>query len=103
MVKQVAGTSFSTPEVAGTIALMLSVQPQLSNAQVLAGLQQTARPHPNGTFCTENPGVCGAGLLDAAGAVAYAQRTAGAGIGSGTGTSGSGGSGGGVEAVVRFR
>lgn len=100
VVKQVAGTSFSTPEVAGTIALMLSVQPQLSNAQVLAGLQQTARPHPNGTFCTENPGVCGAGLLDAAGAVAYAQRTAGAGIGSGTGTSGSGGSGGGGGGTV---
>lgn len=43
VVKSVAGTSFSTPEVAGTIALMLSVQSQLSNAQILAGLQQTAR------------------------------------------------------------
>jgi len=95
VVKQVAGTSFSTPEVAGTIALMLSVQPQLSNAQVLAGLQQTARPHPSGTFCTNTSGLCGAGLLDAAGAVGYAQRTAPAGIGSGASGSGSGGSGGG--------
>lgn len=50
VVKSVAGTSFSTPEVAGTIALMLSVQSQLSNAQILAGLQQTARAHPSGTF-----------------------------------------------------
>ncbi|MCO5400014.1 MprA protease, GlyGly-CTERM protein-sorting domain-containing form [Ralstonia soli] len=94
----VAGTSFSTPEVAGTIALMLSVQPQLSNAQVLAGLQQTARPHPAGTYCTTHPGVCGAGLLDAAGAVHYAQQATPAGIGngsSGSGGSGSGGGGGG--------
>ncbi len=92
VVKSVAGTSFSTPEVAGTIALMLSVQPQLSNAQILAGLQQTARPHPSGTYCAVNSGVCGAGLLDTAGAVGYAQRTAPAGAGSGT--TGSGGSGG---------
>jgi len=108
VVKSVAGTSFSTPETAGTIALMLSVQPQLSNAQVLAGLKQTARPHPSGTFCAVNSGICGAGLLDTAGAVSYAQNTAPAGIGSGTtgstGSSGStstsgGGGGGGGGAV----
>ncbi|WP_199031373.1 MprA protease, GlyGly-CTERM protein-sorting domain-containing form [Ralstonia sp. ASV6] len=86
----VAGTSFSTPEVAGTIALMLSVQPQLSNPQILAGLQQTARPHPSGTYCAVNTGACGAGLLDTAGAVGYAQRTTPAGIGNGTASSGSG-------------
>jgi serine protease len=96
VVKQVAGTSFSTPEVAGTIALMLSVQPQLSNAQILAGLQQTARPHPSGTYCAVNTGVCGAGLLDTAGAVGYAQRTAPAGIGNGSSGSGSSGGGGGA-------
>ncbi len=105
VVKSVAGTSFSTPEVAGTIALMLSVQPQLSNAQILAGLQQTARPHPSGTYCAVNTGVCGAGLLDTAGAVGYAQRTTPAGIGNGTASSGSTGgtsgssSGGGGGAV----
>lgn len=92
----VAGTSFSTPEVAGTIALMLSVQPQLSNNQVLAGLQQTARPHPAGTYCAVHPGVCGAGLLDAAGAVRYAQQATPAGIGNGSsGSTNSGGSSGG--------
>ena len=103
VVKSVAGTSFSTPEVAGTIALMLSVQPQLSNAQILAGLQTTARPHPSGTYCAVNSGICGAGLLDTAGAVGYAQRTTPAGIGSGTsgsgtstGSSSSGGGGGGA-------
>ncbi|KHK50674.1 peptidase [Ralstonia sp. A12] len=110
VVKSVAGTSFSTPEVAGTIALMLSVQPQLSNAQILAGLQQTARPHPSGTYCAVNTGLCGAGLLDTAGAVGYAQRTTPAGIGSGTsnsgssggssGSSGGGGGGGGAIPLV---
>ena len=106
VVKSVAGTSFSTPEVAGTIALMLSVQPQLSNTQILAGLQQTARPHPSGTYCAVNTGVCGAGLLDTAGAVGYAQRTTPAGIGSGTssssgssGSSSGGGGGGGGGAI----
>ena len=105
IVKSVAGTSFSTPEVAGTIALMLSVQPQLSNAQILAGLQTTARPHPSGTYCAVNTGICGAGLLDTAGAVSYAQHATPAGIGSGTSGSGtstgstsssSGGGGGGA-------
>ncbi|MHA6888175.1 MprA protease, GlyGly-CTERM protein-sorting domain-containing form [Ralstonia pseudosolanacearum] len=91
VVKSVAGTSFSTPEVAGTIALMLSVQSQLSNAQILAGLQQTARAHPSGTFCATRGG-CGAGLLDTAGAVRYAQTTTPAGIGSGSSSSGSSGS-----------
>lgn len=67
---------------------MLSVQPQLSNAQILAGLKQTARPHPSGTFCAVNTGICGAGLLDTAGAVGYAQNTAPAGAGSGTTGSG---------------
>ncbi len=91
VVKSVAGTSFSTPEVAGTIALMLSVQSQLSNAQILAGLQQTARAHPSGTFCATRGG-CGAGLLDTAGAVRYAQTTTPAGIGSGSSSSSSSGS-----------
>lgn len=91
----VAGTSFSTPEVAGTIALMLSVQPQLSNAQVLAGLQQTARPHPAGTYCAVHPGICGTGLLDTTGAVSYAKTTSPTGAGSGAGSSGGSSSGGG--------
>ena len=40
------GTSFSTPLVAGTVALMLSVQPGLSASSVRTLLQQTARPFP---------------------------------------------------------
>jgi len=89
------GTSFSAPLVAGTMALMLSVQPALSPDQALALLQAAARPFPttgsvnsDGTpvlqcvapepsgapqvdqlecYCTTS--TCGAGMLDARGAV----------------------------------
>ena len=81
------GTSFSAPLVAGTVALMVSVQPTLTPAQVIAALEATARPFPTSgaaagvpvchapdgnvqdeCYCTT--GTCGAGLLDAAAAVA---------------------------------
>ncbi|MEO5844880.1 MAG: S8 family peptidase [Caldimonas sp.] len=81
------GTSFSAPLVAGTAALMLSVQPTLTPAQVKAKLQASARPFPTtgGTsgipvcpapvagvdqlecYCTTS--TCGAGMLDAYAAV----------------------------------
>jgi serine protease len=87
------GTSFSAPMVAGTAALMLSIQPKLTPAEVLAKLKGTARPFPTtggtaGTvacvvpgsagaptdqdecYCTT--GTCGAGMLDAGKAVASA-------------------------------
>ncbi len=84
------GTSFSAPLVAGTAALLLSVQPALSPSQVRSALQSTARPFP--TTGAEDPGnptipqcvapsslpqdqcycttaTCGAGMLDAGAAV----------------------------------
>ncbi|HSC62507.1 MAG TPA: S8 family serine peptidase [Caldimonas sp.] len=81
------GTSFSSPLVAGTVALMLSANPSLTPAQVKAKLQSTARPFPTtgGTagiqacvapvagvdqgecYCTTS--TCGAGMLDAHAAV----------------------------------
>lgn len=85
------GTSFSSPLVAGTAALMFSVNPSLTPAQVLSTLQSTARPFPTsgadadpitgpiqtcrapGTadqlqcYCTDT--TCGAGMLDANAAV----------------------------------
>jgi serine protease len=77
------GTSFSAPLVAGTAALMLSVKPSLTPAQVRSLLQATARPFPttggsagipqcmapiagvdqDECYCTTT--TCGAGMLDA--------------------------------------
>ncbi|MCB2020158.1 MAG: S8 family serine peptidase [Burkholderiaceae bacterium] len=78
------GSSYSAPIVAGAISLMLSANPDLSAAQIVAGLRQSARPHvtsPKMAACSaDNPGrcvcttkTCGAGLLDVAEAVRYAQ------------------------------
>jgi len=87
------GTSFATPQVAGTVALMLSANPTLTPAQVKAIVQSSARPFPtqpagssvpvcqaptsavqDECYCT--PSTCGAGLLDAGAAVAAAAQGA---------------------------
>ncbi len=87
------GTSFASPIVAGTVALMLSANPSLTPAQVRTALQATARPFPSTgaepdvvtcrapdateqieCYCTI--GTCGAGLLDAAAAVAMSTPAA---------------------------
>jgi len=87
------GTSFAAPIVAGAAALVLSVRPTLTPAEVRSVLQTTARPFPtsgadngpddntpvtacrtpDGTdqlqcYCTT--GLCGAGMLDASAALA---------------------------------
>jgi len=88
------GTSFSAPLVAGTAALVLSVQPSLGATEVRNLLRSTARPFPTsgggaGTaqcvapqpigaaqidqgecYCTTS--TCGAGMLDAGAAVSAA-------------------------------
>ena len=65
------GTSMATPHVAGVVALMLSVKPSLTPAQVKSYLQSSARPFPAGTYCltVQGTGLCGSGLLDGAGAL----------------------------------
>ena len=89
--KAAVGTSFSAPLVAGTVALMLSVQPQLASDEVRFKLQSTAQPFPQPTVdesggavqactaptatsgdqlqCVCKVGLCGAGMLDARAAV----------------------------------
>ena len=78
------GTSFAAPQVAGVIAQMLSLNPDLSHAQIVQGLRQSARPHvssPKIAECADtNPGrcicttaTCGAGILDAERALMYAS------------------------------
>lgn len=84
------GTSFSSPLVAGTAALMLAVNPALSPAQVKALLKSSARPFPPAVAgvptcmapsatvqdeCNCTTSTCGAGLLDAAAAVAAAAAS----------------------------
>ena len=66
------GTSMATPHVVGIVSLMLSVNPALTPAQVTQMLQSTATAFPAGSTCTT--ALCGAGIVNAAGAVAAAQN-----------------------------
>jgi len=73
-----AGTSFSAPLVSGVVALMLSVAPDLTATQVRDFLKASAKPFPAGSNCA--PTTCGAGILDAPGAVRQALATTGAAV-----------------------
>ena len=84
----VFGSSFSVPLVAAAASLMLTVRPSLSAAQLIDGLQRSARPHVSSpvikTCSDANPGrcicttsTCGAGLLDVPEALRYAADPAG--------------------------
>ncbi|MBI3343491.1 MAG: S8 family peptidase [Gammaproteobacteria bacterium] len=68
------GTSFAAPHVAGIASLMLSANPNLNPAQVRSILQSTARIFPPGSTCNTN--LCGAGIVNAAAAVAQARDLA---------------------------
>jgi serine protease len=87
------GTSFSAPMVSGTAALMHAVNAKLGTLQLIERLQQSAMPFPanpnlgtptchvpagpgdiQNTECYCTTSTCGAGLLNASGAVNQAVR-----------------------------
>lgn len=71
--KAVGGTSLAAPMVAGVVSLVLSVAPGASATTVRSLLLQTAKPFPTGSNCsTAN---CGAGIVNAEGAVLAAKAT----------------------------
>jgi len=65
------GTSMATPHVVGIVSLMLSIKPSLFPGKVLQILQSTATAFPGGSSC--NTSICGAGIINAAAAVAAAN------------------------------
>jgi serine protease len=71
---QVAGTSFSTAQVSGIAALMLSVNADLNPQQVHDILMHSARAFPDASC---NTSLCGAGIVDAGSAVQEALVTTG--------------------------
>ena len=114
------GTSFSAPLVSGAAALMLSVQPSLTPADIKARLQSSARPFPtSGSSITPNAPLCaaptstaqvncycttttcGAGMLDVHAAVLAAAAGAASTppVTTASGDSGGGGGGGGGGAL----
>ena len=68
------GTSMAAPHVSGIIALMLSANPDLTPAQIIAIIQTTARPFPSGTGSDCTVQSCGAGIINAAAAVGQVSR-----------------------------
>jgi serine protease len=62
------GTSAATPQVAGVAALIKSMIPGATPAQIRTFIVSNVRPHPTGGACAAGglyDGQCGAGLLDA--------------------------------------
>lgn len=70
--KYLRGTSMATPHVAGVVALMYSLRPNLSPARVEELIKNNARSFPTGSTCSTL--ICGAGILDAAAVLKAVQN-----------------------------
>lgn len=70
------GTSMAAPHVAGVVSLMKALDPDVSLQTALALLQGTARPLNANACQRPTGGDCGAGLIDAAAALAALQQGA---------------------------
>ena len=70
------GTSMAAPQVSGVAALMLAANNKLSPAQIKQFLIASVRPFPTSTGQDCTTAKCGAGLLDAAGAVRLSSNNA---------------------------
>jgi hypothetical protein len=71
------GTSMATPHVAGVISLLLSLKPALSESDVIDLITKTATPFPAdaGSHPCSTSGTCGAGIINAASALAMANSS----------------------------
>jgi serine protease len=64
------GSSLAAPHVAGIASLALAVEPALTPAEIRALIESTARPFPNVSTDACTDATCGAGIADAAAALA---------------------------------
>lgn len=82
-----SGTSFAAPQAAGVAALMLSINPALTPAQLVSRMRDGANAHINNNFlaqctttsagtCNCNTSTCGAGVLNGLGAAREAEKPA---------------------------
>ena len=60
------GTSMAAPVVAGVVALMYSIRPNITVEQVWNALKASVQPFPAGSVCATTPTRCGLGLINAA-------------------------------------
>ena len=67
------GSSFAAPLVSGTLAMLRSLSPQITRDRAEMFLLAQTTPHASDTWCRNNPGNCGRGMLDMQRSVHFAN------------------------------